>query len=143
MAIHYNADYVKAHRAMIGLGDYYFIGTKDFVFAYPVKFDSNEEKLEFFISGDNPRDYLDDLLENPDMTPDKLKSELQTLADNFEKVDYIEAHFYELKDYPFMKVSANLLGSSLMLGKKKIGSKFILANFSKQNKKDIKNFYNN
>lgn len=147
MALHYKADYVYSTKAE--LGNYFFIGTRKFIFTYPIRIEEGGgsrgiEKTEFFINGDSPIDYLKDLLEKNDMTPEKLEEELKTLHDNFEGDKYHKGKYIQLSDYPIIKVSTPFTGSYLMLSKKKFTTdRVMISNLGKEYKKEIKSFYKN
>lgn len=148
MAVKYKKDYVFTDKSM--LGSEIFIGTKNFIFTCPLKTQEGGghkqvQDIKFSINGESPDVYLKNLLENSKTTLASLEKVLQDLASNSDQnKNALKCQCRSIADHKYFKVTVSFLGSSLMIGNKKIGlKKLVVTPLGKEYKEDIKEFYAN
>ena len=145
MGVTYKKDYVFSDKP--NLGTEFFIGTRNYIFIYPIKATEHQGQrsitnIDYFIKGESPDVYFRALLDNPETTLESLEEELLLRAKDFEEKDLNKAKCWKISEYKYFKVQANFLGSTVLLGNKKIGfSSLIVTPLGKQYKKDIKEYY--
>lgn len=148
MAITYKKDYVYSDAPKVGEHPVFFIGTKNFIFVFPlsssksINLGSKIQTSTYTIGGLRPDLYFKQLLDNPETTLESLELEFYTRVDEYDSSEVIKCELKKISDEKFFKVSSNFFGSSLMIGQQKIGfNKLLITPLGKAYKNDIKEFY--
>jgi hypothetical protein len=142
MAVSYKQDYVFSPKVWPGaLTDAFFIGTKNYLFAYPLKTTeiSSRKMIDstFTIGGAHPSVHFSKLLDNPETTIQTLEEELIKRSDDFEEV-----FFEKISDHAKLRVTVNFFTNIIMIGDGKIGfNTYTISHLGKKYKHDIKEFY--
>jgi hypothetical protein len=142
MAIESKIDYMFSPKVKTVTDDFTLIGTKEYVFAYPIKTSKvvsqmrgDMEEMEHFIKGEIPYIYFEKLLNDQDMSLEKLIEICRSHAEQQQG-----ANLFKISDFKKFKVSAGFFGSQVYLANK-IFDANIYTGLGK-NKKDWKAFYN-
>jgi len=142
MALVYKEDYVFSPKVWpAALTDSFFIGTKNYLFAYPLKSTevSSRKMVDstFTIGGKNPTEHFMNFLNDPSNSLDDLEQELIKRSDDFEEV-----FFEKIADHAKMRVTANFFTNIIMIGNGKIGfNTQTISHLGKEYKYVIKEFY--